>query len=253
MSYNQSIGNPRRSVSTRTADPPPSLTDQVVDALARRLDAGEYASHGRLPTESELVAMFGVSRTVVREAISQLRARGLVQTRRGIGTFAREPASVPAFPRVAVDPHMLDEVLALLELRMSLETEGAALAAKRRSDEQAAHLAQLLAAIEATAQGPAGDAADADFAFHLTIAEATGNHFFPELLRHLGRAIIPRTRIDSPAVAHEAREDYLRRVNREHHDILQAIQGQDSDAARAAMRTHLSNSRERLRQLRAGL
>lgn len=232
-------------------EPSQSLTDQVATALARRLESGEYAADTRLPTESDLVAMFGVSRTVVREAISHLRARGLVETRRGIGTFVREPSGAASFPRVTVDPQMLDEVLALLELRMSLETEGAALAAKRRTDAQAARLAQLLAAIEATAQGPGGDAADADFAFHLTIAEATGNHFFPELLRHLGRAIIPRTRIDSPAVARQAREDYLRRVNREHHDILQAIQGRDPDAARAAMRTHLSNSRERLRSLRS--
>ena len=109
----------------------------------------------------------------------------------------------------------------------------------------------LLQAIEAAAESGGNDATDADFAFHLTVAEATGNHFFPELLRHLGRAIIPRTRIDSPAVAREARADYLRRVNREHHDIQQAIASGDSDAARAAMRTHLSNSRERLRQLRA--
>jgi DNA-binding FadR family transcriptional regulator len=230
----------------------PNLTEQVVAALARRVEQGEFAAGSKLPTEGELVATYRVSRTVVREAISQLRARGLVETRRGIGTFAsaRPPATF-AMPRV--DASALADVLALLELRISLETEAAALAAKRRSEAQLARLESLLASIEAAAD-TGSDAADADFEFHLAVAEATGNHFFPDLLRHLGRAIIPRTRIDSPAVAHQARADYLRRVNREHQDIqrARALARGDSDAARAAMRTHLANSRERLRMLGAG-
>lgn len=228
----------------------PNLTEQVVAALQRRVQAGEFAPARKLPSEGELVATYRVSRTVVREAISQLRARGLVETRRGIGTFAREsrPAE-PAFMLPRVDPATLSEVLALLELRISLETEAAALAAKRATPAQIDRLRVLLDAIEAAADA-GDDAADPDFEFHLTLAESTGNHFFPDLLRHLGRAIIPRTRIDSSAAAHQARGDYLRTVNREHQDIFRAVARSDSDAARAAMRTHLANSRERLRQLR---
>jgi GntR family transcriptional regulator, transcriptional repressor for pyruvate dehydrogenase complex len=101
--------------------------------------------------------------------------------------------------------------------------------------------------------GPAaaggGDAADADYEFHVAIAQATGNHYFADLLAHLGRAISPRTRIDSPAAANQDRADYLRTVNAEHQVIFRAIARGDSDAARAAMRTHLANSRERLRLL----
>ena len=228
----------------------PSLTEQLVDALGRRVEHGEFAAGSKLPTEGELVSSYKVSRTVIREAMSQLRARGLIETRRGIGTFAceRPPAASP-FPRI--DRSAVAEVLALLELRISLETEAAALAAKRRSDAHVERLGTLVAAIEQAAD-TGDDAADADFDFHLTVAEATGNHFFSDLLRHLGRAIIPRTRVDSPAIAHEARADYLRRVNREHQDIQHAIVRGDSDAARAAMRTHLANSRERLRQLESG-
>ena len=227
-----------------------NLTEQLVDALQRRVEHGEFAAGSKLPTEVELVASYKVSRTVIREAMSQLRARGFVETKRGIGTFARErpPAESP-FARI--DRSAVAEVLALLELRISLETEAAALAAKRRTDAHVERLGALVVAIEQAAD-TGSDAADVDFDFHLTVADATGNHFFPDLLRYLGRAIIPRTRIDSPAIAHEARADYLRRVNREHQEIEHAIVRGDSDAARAAMRTHLANSRERLRQLGTG-
>lgn len=228
----------------------PNLTQQVVAALQRRVQAGEFATGAKLPSEGALVATYRVSRTVVREAISQLRARGMVETRRGVGTFAREvrPAA-SAFPVPGVDQATLVEVLALLELRISLETEAAALAAKRATAAQVDRLRALLDAIEAAALR-GGDAADPDFEFHLTVAEATDNHFFPDLLRHLGRSIIPRTRIDSSAAAKQDRGEYLRAVNREHQDIFRAIARSDSDAARAAMRTHLANSRERLRALR---
>ena len=224
-----------------------SLTEQVVEALQARVRAGEFADAGKLPTEAELVAAYGVSRTVVREAISQLRARGVVQTRRGIGTFARD-AGTGGYPLPSVDPGTLAEVIALLELRISVETEAAALAANRASEERVARLESLVRTLEAAAEHD-GDAADADFEFHLTIAEATGNRYFADLLRQLGRAIIPRTRLDSPAAAHQDRRAYLQRVNDEHRVIYRAIARRDPDAARAAMRTHLANSRERLRQL----
>lgn len=227
-----------------------SLTEQMADRLGARIASGAIAAGAKLPSESELVAEFGVSRTVVREAISQLRARGLVSTQRGIGTFAQaRPSGQVEFPVRRVDPAALAEVLALLELRISLETEAAALAAKRRSPEQLVRMEALLETINRTAIS-GGDAADADFEFHMWVAEAAGNHFFPDLMRHLGRAIIPRTRIDSASFARLDRAEYLREVNREHGDVLRAIANGDSDAARAAMRTHLVNSRERLRLLR---
>src|SRR5687768_998780 len=119
--------------STQPLRDAPNLTDQVVAALRKRVEDGEFARGAKLPSEGELVAVYRVSRTVVREAMSQLRARGLVETRKGIGTFARPTALRSPFPVPSVDPVTLGEVIALLELRMSLETEAAALAAKRAS------------------------------------------------------------------------------------------------------------------------
>ena len=92
------------------------------------------------------------------------------------------------------------------------------------------------------------DAVPADFQFHMEVARATGNRHFADLMTYLGTMIIPRTRVNTPQHAPEGRLRYLQRVNLEHHGIYTAIRDQDIDAARAAMRTHLSNSQERLRQ-----
>jgi DNA-binding FadR family transcriptional regulator len=94
----------------------------------------------------------------------------------------------------------------------------------------------------------AGEAVNPDFQFHLQIALAAGNRHFADLMTHLGMVIIPRTRVNTAQFAQEERTEYLRRVGREHEDIYDAIARRDPDAARAAMRTHLANSRERLRR-----
>ena len=88
----------------------------------------------------------------------------------------------------------------------------------------------------------------ADFAFHLEIMQATQNPHFAQLLQTLGPSIIPRARLDATAEVDEERRNYLRRVNAEHESVLDAIARQDLEGARAALRTHLANSRERRRR-----
>jgi DNA-binding FadR family transcriptional regulator len=88
----------------------------------------------------------------------------------------------------------------------------------------------------------------ADFRFHGEIARATQNSHFAGLLTTLGAKIIPRARLDPADALDDERRAYLRRVHAEHESIFDAIARQDSDAARAAMRTHLANSRERRRR-----
>ena len=95
------------------------------------------------------------------------------------------------------------------------------------------------------------DAVAADFSFHAEIARATQNPHFSELIGTLGMTAIPRARLDPAHPAEAERLDYLRRVNGEHESIFEAIKAQDAEGARAAMRTHLSNSRERRRRAAA--
>lgn len=224
-----------------------SLTAAVVEEVSARIASRGLAPGDRLPTESAMMDEYGVSRTVVREAISRLQASGLVETRQGVGTFVRAQSSQAPFRVDPADVATLGELVALLELRIALEAEAAALAAMRRTDED---LAAMRAALEAYERGvnAAGDAVDPDFEFHVRVAHAARNRYFVDLMNHLGRVVIPRTRVNSAQLASEERGEYLRRVGREHEDIHGAIARRDPDAARAAMRTHLSNSRERLKR-----
>jgi GntR family transcriptional repressor for pyruvate dehydrogenase complex len=200
----------------------------------------------KLPTESEIMRTLGVSRTVVREAMSHLQAAALVETRHGVGTFVLEPPPPP----LGLDPATvitMHDVLDILELRISLETEAAGLAANRRSESQLRQLREALDNFQVSARDGAETVA-ADMQFHLLIAQASSNRYFHDILSHLGTNIIPRSRLNSAKLAQDDPAAYMERVIREHEDIFSAIARQDSESARAAMRTHLGNSRERLRR-----
>jgi DNA-binding FadR family transcriptional regulator len=223
-----------------------NLAQGVVEDINTRIRQSLLKPGDKLPTESAIMEQYGVSRTVVREAISHLQAAGMVQTRHGIGTFVLERPQ----GNLGIDTDSIvtvRDVLAILELRISMETEAAWLAASRRTDEQAAALRVALADMQRALE--TGHASvEADVRFHRLVAEATGNRYFVEMLGQLGNTLIPRARLNTPGLEPERPADYLERVNREHEDIYNAILRRDPEAARAAMRTHLSNSRERLRQ-----
>ena len=224
---------------------PRGLVTEVVDSLSTSIRAGGFKPGDKLPTESEIMSRFDVSRTVVREALSKLQASSLVETRHGIGTFVMAPPVSGNFKIAQGDLSTVADVIQVLELRISLETEAAGLAALRRT---AAHLAAMQIALNAfqASIDRDSDAVPSDFQFHLEVARATGNQHFADLMTYLGAMIIPRTRVNTPQTAPEGRLNYLQRVNGEHDSIFIAIRNQDPDAARAAMRTHLANSRERL-------
>lgn len=223
-----------------------NLAQCVIEHITNNIQAGVLKPGEKLPTEAEIMALHGVSRTVVREAISHLQAAALVQTRHGIGTFALEPpAANLGIQNEAIVT--VRDVLAILELRISLETEAAWLAASRRSETQVAEMAAVLKKMQTGSTQEEGSV-NADVQFHLLIAQATGNRYFVEILSHLGTTIIPRARLNTTTLAHDDPASYLGRVNHEHEDIFNAILRKDPEAARAAMRTHLSNSRERLKR-----
>lgn len=226
---------------------PRSLAHDVVDVLSGRIRDGTLAAGGKLPTEAAIMEEFGVSRTVVREAISRLQAAGQVATRHGVGTFVVGMGDASTFRIAPEQLETLQDVIAVLELRIAVETECAALAAMRRTPENLQTLRNALAAfIAAVDQGR--DAVGPDFQFHLEIARATQNHHFVDLMGTLGGMMIPRARLEPQVPLTPERQAYLRRVNTEHESIVEAISRQDPEAARAAMRTHLANSRERRRR-----
>jgi GntR family transcriptional repressor for pyruvate dehydrogenase complex len=224
-----------------------NLAQGVVAYIADSIRDGALEPGDKLPTESEIMRILGVSRTVVREAISHMQAANMVETRHGIGTFVLEPQPANT---LGIDPNTVvtvRDVLALLELRISLETEAAGLAAIRRSDAQLQQLRHALDSFQASVRS-GGETVPSDLQFHLLVAQASGNRYFHDILSHLGTNIIPRSRLNSAKLAKDDPKVYMDRVINEHEDIYNAIARQDPEAARAAIRTHLSNSRERLRR-----
>lgn len=224
-----------------------SIAHDLVDGLADRIRDGRLKPGDKLPAEAAIMKEFGVSRTVVREAISRLQTSGWVTTRHGIGTFVLGLGDAAPFRIAPEQLATLRDVVAVLELRMGIETEAAALAAMRRTESNLNDLRQALDAVSSAIEAGL-DAVGPDFQFHLEIARASQNPHFVDLMGSLGASIIPRARLQNDAPISDAQRDYLRRVNAEHESILSAIMTQDSDAARAAMRTHLANSKERRRR-----
>jgi GntR family transcriptional repressor for pyruvate dehydrogenase complex len=222
------------------------LAHELVERLKERILAGELEPGSKLPTESSLTAEFGVSRTVVREAISRLQAAGLVETFQGRGSFVLAlPAHEFSLDASRIRSH--HDVLDLLDFRLGLEVEAAGLAAGRRTEHQLKAIARALTDFRRAGQDP-GKLVAADFAFHLKLAVASGNRFYPELLDSLGPMMImlPRTRLDPTFSA--ADPAHFTRVIAEHENIYDAIARSDPEAARAAARVHLSNTRHRLQK-----
>ena len=242
----------RAAHSATGTRPSGSKAQALVQAIGQSIRSHRIQPGDKLPAESAIMQEHGVSRSVVREALSRLLASGLVETHHGIGTFVISP---PDGAQFRLDPGQFStslDVLAVLELRISLETESAGLAAVRRSPAQLVAMRAALDTFEANV-GQAGDTVAPDFQFHLLIAQATGNKYFSDIMAHLGTAIIPRTRINAYKIVVEHLAQYLQRVNREHEEIYAAIERQDAEAARASMRIHLGNSRERMRKAQEAL
>jgi GntR family transcriptional regulator, transcriptional repressor for pyruvate dehydrogenase complex len=224
---------------------PRSLTHGLIAQITADITSGRLKPGSRLPTEQELIAATGVSRTVVREAVAALRADGLVVTRQGVGAFVVETVRRPF--RIEFDElSTLREVLEVMELRTGIEIEAAGLAAERATPAQLRRITECFDELGTVVRR--GDSAvDQDYAFHCSIAEATGNPQFKRLLEYLGRFMIPRHTIKGGPMKPD--RAYLEKVQVEHRDIIVAIRQGAIPQARAAMRRHLLNSRKRYQKL----
>jgi GntR family transcriptional repressor for pyruvate dehydrogenase complex len=216
------------------------LADELVRQIEGQIRRGLLPPGTRVPTEHALADQFDVSRTVVREAFARLAARGLILSRRGSGAYVADEAMYRAFQVTAGEISNLEDVIALLELRIGFEAEMAELAATR-------HSAKQLDAIAAAQQvmkeaGHSDDAAAADAAFHGAIAEATGNAYFIRFTEFLGVRLVPSRQLYLGNGDRKASRRYADLINRDHDRILAAIAARDSAGARRAARRHIINS-----------
>ncbi|QQR41069.1 FadR family transcriptional regulator [Devosia rhizoryzae] len=224
----------------------PKLAQLVINALRKRITEGEFGPGEKLPTESQLTTHFGVSRTVVREAIAALAADGMVQARQGAGVFVMAQAS-SAFSAIAGErSNKISVALNVLEVRMGIEIESAGLAAQRHSTSQVAAVHETWNEFDRLLrQGtPTGKT---DFSFHRAIAAATNNPFYLEVLDALGSRTIPCDVASPWGTESVLTYEYQVGLHEEHRRILDAISARDADGAREAMRDHLSRSQDRYR------
>jgi GntR family transcriptional regulator, transcriptional repressor for pyruvate dehydrogenase complex len=228
---------------------PRNLAHTIVSEMGQRIQAGQLKPGDKLPAEAAIMGEFGVSRTVVREALSMLQASNQVITRHGIGTFVASAShSAPGFRVSSEQLATLHDVIALLELRIALESETASLAAQRRTPDNLRSMRQALDSMN-QALSAGEPAVEPDFRFHLEIARATQNAHFANLMQALGATAIPRARLDEvEPVGSGSGEPYLKQVQAEHEGIYNAIAEGDAETARTMMRMHLANSRDRRRR-----
>ncbi len=233
-----------RLLSSKISLPSPTrLPDQVASILSGQIAEGVYPPGDRLPPESRLAVMFGVSRSVVREALSQLKYEGLLESRQGRGVTVVGSSGRKSFRLEAVGALNREDLAQFYEMRAIIEAEAAALAARRRS---VRHLQRLRDCLERMAQAVERrtDGTEPDLAFHRIIAGMSGNKYLKDLMDYLnGKA----GAVISTAREHSSRDAKLpAAVQKEHDEIFQALEAGDEDGARAATLRHLKNAARRL-------
>lgn len=222
-------------------DRPATLAEGVYAELARRIRHSEYVPDSRLPSEHDLARSFQVSRPVVRKALFRLREDGLIYSRQGAGSFV---AGAPVEAGIAFRPaESIADIQRGYEFRETIETKAAELAAMRRNDAVVEQLDNLLRRLQrATANGTHRD--DIDFEFHLTIAKASNNQYFPTVLLALRDQIAAGMKLHGLALLSPSGR--LEQTTDEHAAIVDAIRAGDPQGASELMRAHLRNSRDRL-------
>jgi GntR family galactonate operon transcriptional repressor len=223
-----------------TVDRPRGLHDQVVDALGGRILSGAFAP-GTVLDLPTLAEGFGVSRTVIREAMKVLTAKGLVAARQKRGTYVTEPETWNMLDddvlrwRLAggAGPALFEQ---LAEIRMIVEPAAAALAARRATDDDLATLRSCVQEMKRTGVDPdAEQAADADLAFHATLLLASHNDLLAGLRSVIEHALRQR---DMLVHTHAKADDRLP----SHQAVLDAVERRDPEAASTAMRVLLEEA-----------
>ena len=236
------------SVSIGRLEREPRLYEKLADKILELISSGSWKPGYRLPPERELCEAFGVSRTVVREAVKALEARGVLESVAGGGVSVRladsdmVSRSLQTYMQLS---NRVDFEIRLNEVRRVLEVEMVALAAARRTAEEVAKLHEICEKMRAGGQ-TAKQMAELDFLLHVTLAEATQNDLFKVLLA----PVINQLR-DQIILTWE---DFPRPVNivfEQHEGIVAAVENGDAEAGRQAMIKHLAFSRDVLEEIRS--
>jgi DNA-binding FadR family transcriptional regulator len=223
-----------------------SSHDQVARALGIDILAGTYAPGAKLPPEAEILARFGISRTVLREAFKTLTAKGLIVSKTRVGTTVLDSAHWNFFDADILEWKVsqgfdLAFVRDLADIRRAIEATGAYSAAERRSSEDIAEMRRCIERMNA-ATANAGAFALADLEFHKAVGRASGNVLIRSLAAVIETALLASFRMSSPVREAEEHEASVAG----HHRIVDAIEAGDGAAAAAAMRAIIGHGVARI-------
>ncbi len=221
---------------------PESLSGTIYEKIFAAIVAGEFGLNDRLPSEAQLAERFEASRPVVREALARLREDRLIVSRKGSGSYVlrRPDGAVLRFAPVG----SLADIQRCFEFRAELESAAAAAAAVRRKAADLAAITDCYGALDrCIAEGRLG--VEDDIRFHEAIAQATRNQYYSSVQASLQQSIAQGMSVarNLSLLRPVAR---LELVQQEHLAIVAAIEAQDADGARHAMRMHILNARQRM-------
>ncbi|MBO9328159.1 GntR family transcriptional regulator [Achromobacter sp. HZ01] len=224
----------------------PNLTDRVTEMLLEEITSGDYQIGEVLPPEQIIATRMGVSRTVLREAVSRLKGDGIVQSKQGRGLTVMQTARPSVLRMQAADIGDAEQVLRIVELRRGFEIEAAQLAAQRRSEEDLAAMRRALHMMaDAIATGDVAAGVDADMEFHRCVARATRNEHYLNFFDFLAVLLKKNLRVSRSRSAKVAGRGA--QAQKEHEALFAAIEKGDVELARRQARSHVDNTEARLR------
>lgn len=216
---------------------PKKIYEEVAEVIIDRVKAGELNPGDKLDSVEQLAKYYGVSRSAIREALSGLRAMGLVEMRQGEGTFVTSfDASAFALPAATALIMKRDDIKELASVRRILEIGAVALAAASYYPEDLVEMEKALHLMEdAKGKGELGEQADLDF--HLSIAKATHNKMLINLMSSVSDITLEAMRETRRLVLYS--EEGMTKLFKEHQRIFNAIKDRDQQLAQQEMRDHL--------------
>jgi len=215
---------------------PKRVSDQVFEQLRELIFRGEFKPGERIPPERELSEAMNVSRTSVRDAISKLVVMGLLEQRQGQGTFVRLRSAEEQHPLAAAMESEEATLEDLLEVRMGLECNSAALAARRAVDSDLHFLEKSIEEMRAEVQaGRLGT--EADVSFHMAISYATKNPLQVWLMRSFYDYLFISIRKNLAHLYEDPAN--IDKIVEQHTRIFHAVRDHDSQRSYDAMQTHI--------------
>lgn len=219
-----------------------TLSDQLYGQILEQIISGTLKRDEKLPSEHQLASAFEVSRPVVREALRKLQEDGLVEARRGVGTFIRRKP-----PDKLIEFATAEDVAGLMramEARMTVEQTTARLAALRAEPKDLSRIEMALSSLDESMQARR-PLVEADYDFHRAVALASGNPVLVDML-DCARAPIEQGIDVAQKLTREGKQSRIDTVSREHRQIFEAIAARDVEAAGLCMSYHLLQARQRI-------